>query len=65
MLEIVLRANKPDGLPDSQADLVRDMQQWFADTIDSEPAESSIKARISKIYKYLTDAKTKAKNPDP
>lgn len=63
MLEIVRRANDLDGLPDSQAELVRDMQQWFVDNFNAEPAESSIKVRISKIYKYLTDTKTKAKNP--
>jgi hypothetical protein len=63
MLEIVRRANDPDGLPDSQAELVRDMQQWFADKFESEPAESSVKSRISKIYKYLADTKEKAKNP--
>jgi hypothetical protein len=63
MLEIVRRANNPDGLPDSQADLIRDMQQWFADKFESEPAESSVKSRISKIYKYLADTKVEVKNP--
>jgi hypothetical protein len=63
-LEIIRRANNLDGLPDSQAELIRDMQQWFANTFDTEPAESSIKSRISKIYRYLTDAKAKGKNPN-
>jgi hypothetical protein len=64
MLEIIRRANVPDGLPDSQAELVREMLQWFSVTFGSEPAESSVKTRTSKIYNYLADAKAKAKNPD-
>jgi hypothetical protein len=63
MLEIIRRANMPDGLPDSQAELVRDMLQWFSDTSGSEPAESSLKARTSKIYNYLDKEKDKVKNP--
>lgn len=63
MLEIIRRANTPDGLPDSQAELVRDMLQWFTDTFGSEPADSSVKLRTSKIYKYLSEEKGKVKNP--
>jgi hypothetical protein len=43
----------PDGLPDSQAELIRDMLQWFADTYEAEPAESAVKQRISKFYNYI------------
>ncbi|RFC69225.1 hypothetical protein [Mesorhizobium denitrificans] len=57
VMEIVRRANLPDGLPDRQADLVRDMLFWFQAKYDQEPAESAVKARISKIYKYLDEAK--------
>lgn len=64
MLEIIRRANSLDGLPDSQADLVREMQEWFSVTTGSEPAESSIKLRTSKVYKYLSEGKAKVKNPD-
>ncbi|MBN8179975.1 hypothetical protein [Roseibium aggregatum] len=56
-LEIIKRANSLDGLPETQAELVRDMLQWFSDQFGSEPAESSVKARISKIYRYLDKAK--------
>lgn len=63
MLEIIRRANTPDGLPDSQAELVREMLQWFTDKFGSEPAESSVKQRTSKIYKYLSETKAKANNP--
>jgi hypothetical protein len=51
--EIVRRANHSDGLPDSQAELIRDMLQWFADTYEAEPAESAVKQRISKFYNYI------------
>lgn len=64
MLEIIRRANTPDGLPDSQAELVREMLQWFTDKFGSEPAESSVKQRTSKIYKYLSETNARANNPD-
>ena len=59
-LEIVRRANRPDGLPETQAELVRDMLAWFLSTYGREPAESSVKERVSKVYKHLA----KAENPD-
>ena len=64
MLEIIRRANTADGLPDSQADLVRDMLEWFLAKFGSEPAESSVKLRTSKVYKYLSDEKGTVKNSD-
>lgn len=57
VLEVIRRANLPDGLPDKQADLVRDMLSWFQDKYSAEPAESAVKSRISKIYRYLSEAK--------
>jgi len=60
VLEIVRVANQPDGLPDTQAELVRTMLEWFGVRYGREPAESAVKARISKIYNYLAEAK----NPD-
>ena len=56
-MEIIRRANLPDGLPEKQADLVRDMLSWFQSTCGQEPAESTVKGRISKIYGYLAEAK--------
>jgi hypothetical protein len=56
-MEIIRRANLPDGLPEKQADLVRDMLAWFQTTYGQEPAESAVKSRISKIYRYLSLAK--------
>ncbi|CTQ55390.1 hypothetical protein LP7551_03933 [Roseibium album] len=56
-LEIIGIANTPDGLPERQADLVRRMLQWFLNTQGAEPAESAVKSKISKIYKYLKKAK--------
>lgn len=56
ILEVIRRANQPDGLPDTQAELVRDMLAWFQSTYGREPAESSVKERISKIYKHLAKA---------
>ncbi len=56
-LEIIRKANTPDGLPEKQADLIKEMLTWFRNTFDSEPAESAVKGRISKIYQYLAEAK--------
>lgn len=61
ILEIIRRANQPDGLPVTQAELVRDMLTWFQETFGNEPAESSVKERISKIYRHLA----KGENPKP
>ena len=60
-MEIIQRANMPDGLPEKQADLVRDMLAWFQRIHGREPAESAIKDRISKIYRYLREAKNPIK----
>jgi hypothetical protein len=59
-MEIIRRANLPDGLPEKQAYLVREMLEWFQVTCGQEPAESAVKARISKIYKYLDEAKNRS-----
>lgn len=58
-MEIIHRPNSPDGLPEVQAELIRDLLQWFSDAYRNEPAESEVKQRISKIYKYLNEAKNK------
>ena len=52
-IEMFRVANSPDGLPDKQADMVRHLQSWFSKAIDAEPAETEIKARVSKIYNGL------------
>lgn len=59
-LEIVHRANQPDGLPETPAELVRDMLDWFQAEFGKEPAESSVRERISKIYKYIAERKNPA-----
>lgn len=57
VFEIIRRANSPDGLPETRAELVRDMLEWFSLTYGKEPSESSVKSRISQIYKYLEKVK--------
>ncbi len=44
------------GLPASQAELIRDMQDWFADQSDGDeiPDERSIRRRISAVWKTLS-----------
>jgi hypothetical protein len=57
IFEIIRRANTPDGLPEKQADLIKSMLLWFQETYGREPAESAVKDRVSKIYRYLAGAK--------
>jgi hypothetical protein len=45
-----------EGLPETQADLVETMQQWFVDDQGNHPADSEIKKRISKVFKALKPA---------
>ena len=52
-IEIIRIANSPDGLPESQAALVEQLLQWCENTWGKQPAESSVKARISKIFRAL------------
>ncbi len=56
-MEIIRKANQPDGLPETQAELVREMLMWFQEKYGREPADSAVKDRISKIYRYLHEAK--------
>ncbi len=57
IFEIIRLANTPDGLPETQAELIRYMLEWYSENFGSEPAESSVKQRISKIYNYLDKGK--------
>jgi hypothetical protein len=52
-IEVIRVANKPDGLPDSQAELIDHLLEWSGRTLGREPPLSSVKARVSKIYKGL------------
>ena len=52
-IEIIRIANTPDGLPKTQAELIEKMFQWCQEEWGREPAESSVKNRISKIYNGL------------
>ena len=52
-IEIIRIANSPDGLPDTQAELVEQVLQWCENTWGKQPAESSVKARVSRIFNDL------------
>lgn len=56
-MEIIRIAQTPDGLPDTQSKLIREMLNWFQTNYEAEPAESSVKQKISKIYNYLNKDK--------
>ena len=53
----IIRIADRDGLPETRADLVRQMQEWFSLRYDKEPAESLIRSRISLIYAGVQEAK--------
>ena len=44
-----------DGLPDSQADFVRHMLDWFERTRGAAPVDSQVKEKASKLYRTLAD----------
>jgi len=49
----IIRVADLDGLPEKQVDLIGDMLQWCENTWGRQPAESSVKDRISRIYNGL------------
>ena len=53
VIEIIRIANTPDGLPEKQSELVKQMLQWCEDTWGKQPAESAAKKKISQIYNTL------------
>ncbi len=55
----IIRIADLDGLPDKQSELKERMLQWFEDTEDKQPAESSVKSRISNIYNKLGRVKNR------
>jgi hypothetical protein len=50
-IEIIRRANTPDGLPDKQADLEQSMLVWCQSKWGKEPGISTVREKISPIYK--------------
>lgn len=55
--EIIRSALELDALPEKQADLQKQMQEWFLHTYGKEPSESSVAQKISQIYIYLEKGK--------
>ena len=53
-IEIIRIAHTPDGLPETQTALIKQMLRWCQDKWGKEPAESAVKSRISKIYNGLS-----------
>ncbi len=49
----IIRIADLDGLPEKQSELKERMLQWCEDTWGKQPAESSVKSRISHIYNGL------------
>lgn len=44
------------GLPESQAEMVRTLQDWFISHVSDAPAESEIKKRVSKVFRAIREA---------
>jgi len=51
-IEIAVRADSINGLPESQADLVGDMASWCEENWEEPPGDSSLKSKISPIYNH-------------
>lgn len=50
--EVVTRAQTPDGLPPNQADLVKQMLNWFEKAGGQRPGPSTIRAKLSRLPYY-------------
>ena len=50
--EVAMIADGPDGLPEKQADLETIMLAWCAETWGREPGVSTVRQRLSKLYRY-------------
>ncbi len=55
----IIRIADLDGLPDKQSELKEQLLQWCEDTWGKQPAESSVKSRISDIYNGLGRVKNR------
>ena len=42
-----------EGLPETQAELVTKLQDWFGATIGDMPHESEIKKRVSQLFREI------------
>lgn len=51
--QVISLANRPDGLPERQSDLINIMAQWCHDTWGDEPASSLLRDKVSRIYRKL------------
>ena len=49
----VIRIIRDEGLPVTQAELERRMLEWCADEWDEEPGLSSVRKRLTKVYRRL------------
>ena len=52
-IEIIRIANSPDGLPETQAALIEHLLQWCENAWGKQPADSSVKSRVSNIFNEL------------
>ncbi|MDG2204090.1 MAG: hypothetical protein P8M79_02425 [Alphaproteobacteria bacterium] len=53
IIEIIRIADTPDGLPEKQSELIGELLQWCENTWGVQPAESSVKAKVSSVYNGL------------
>ena len=51
--EVVAVANKPDGLPKTQADLERHMLDWCQEHMEDPPGETATREKVREIYRHV------------
>lgn len=51
-VEVVIRADSPDGLPESRAEMERDMAEWCKETWGRSPGKTWLKIRLRPIYDH-------------
>jgi hypothetical protein len=61
---LTVLADRPDGLPEKQAEAERLVAQWFAARSDGEsPTESAIRAHVAPIYQLRRSARKRPEIP--
>ena len=53
--EVIRLANLSDGLPETQAELERQMAEWCDRHWDAEPSESVLKEKVKLIFQHVRD----------
>jgi hypothetical protein len=55
----IVRLADLDGLPETQAELMAHLRNWFSERYDTEPQQSELYRRVSPIWQYVQGEKAR------